>query len=265
MVTFAQKDSYSLDDLLEIMRLLCSEGGCPWDKEQTHASIRNDFIEEVYEAIEAIDAQDTPLLREELGDVLLQVVFHCQIEQEQAHFAFDDICDELCKKLIQRHPHVFGEVTVSGTEDVLRNWDQIKQESKGQSGADTLEAVSKALPALMRAQKVGKRAMRAGMDFNNAEEAFACIGSETAELQEAMQSGDPARIEEEFGDLLFSCVNTGRLLGLDAEQAMTNATNKFIRRFQKTQRLLQLDGIAMHSLSIEALDVYWHRAKEIVG
>lgn len=265
MVSFEQKESYNIEDLIEIVGLLRSEGGCPWDKEQTHESIRSDFIEEVYEAIEAIDLKDTALLREELGDVLLQVVFHCQIEHEQEHFAFEDICDELCKKLIVRHPHVFGNVKADDTQQVLKNWDNIKKETKGQKTyTDTLESVAKSLPALMRAQKVGKRAMRAGMDFGSSEDAFECIKSETAELEQAISSGNKQEIEDEFGDLLFSCVNTARHLGIDSEQALTDATEKFIRRFSETEKLIRLKGIDMQSLSIEELDEYWRQAKELL-
>ena len=167
---------YSADDLLLIMQVLRSENGCPWDKEQTHKSSRQDFREECYEAVEAIDADSVPMMREELGDVLLQIVFHCQIEAEQAHFTFDDICDEVCRKLVVRHPHVFGNVNVSSSEEVLKNWDSIKQETKHQTtAAETLDSVCKALPALMYAQKLGKRAARAGMDWRSAEDAFRYI------------------------------------------------------------------------------------------
>ncbi len=263
MNNFEFKENYNIDDLLEIMRILRSPGGCPWDMEQTHSSIRKDFIEEVYEAIEAIDLEDTELLREELGDVLLQVAFHCQIEKENNNFTFDDICDELCKKLIVRHPHVFGEVTVSDTGEVLKNWDSIKKETKGQETyADTLESVAKSLPALMRAQKLGKRAMRAGMDFKCKEDAFECIKVETQELEEAMKSGDKQQIEEEFGDLLFSCVNTARHLDIDAEEALTKASEKFIKRFKETEKLVTLSGADMTALSIDELDVFWHQAKK---
>jgi len=262
---FEFKEIYNIDDLLEIMKILRSPSGCPWDKEQTHESIKNDFIEEVYETIEAIDLEDTELLREELGDVLLQVVFHCQIENEKNNFVFSDICDELCKKLIVRHPHVFGEVTVSDTGEVLKNWDNIKKETKGQKTyTDTLESVAKSLPALMRAQKLGKRAMRAGMDFKNKEDAFECIKLETNELEEAMKSGDSQHIEEEFGDLLFSCVNTARHLGIDAEQAMTKASEKFIKRFAQTEKLVTLSGADMKALSIDELDVFWRQAKKLI-
>ena len=162
MIAYPKKDCYTIDDLIEIVAILRSKDGCPWDKEQTHTSIRMDFIEEVYEAVEAIDLQDPVLLREELGDVLLQVIFHCQIEREQQAFSFDEVCNDICQKLIVRHPHVFDTVTVSGTGEVLKNWDAIKKETKGQKTfTDTLESVAKSLPALMRAQKLGQRAERA--------------------------------------------------------------------------------------------------------
>lgn len=263
MVNFNFKETYNIDDLLEIVKILRSPEGCPWDMEQTHKSIKNDFIEEVYEAIEAIDLDDKELLREELGDVLLQVVFHCQIERENENFVFDDICNELCHKLIVRHPHVFGNVSVSDTNEVLKNWDNIKKETKGQETyTDTLESVAKSLPALMRAQKLGKRAMRAGMDFESAEGAFECIKSETEELSEAIKEGNAEHIEEEFGDLLFSCVNVARHLGIDAEQALTNASEKFIKRFAETEKLVTLSGADMKALSIDELDVFWHQAKK---
>ncbi|MBQ8296698.1 MAG: nucleoside triphosphate pyrophosphohydrolase [Ruminococcus sp.] len=263
MVEFSQKDNYNIDDLIEIVRLLRSEGGCPWDREQTHKSIKSEFIEEACEAIEAIDLEDTALLREELGDVLLQVVFHCRIEEELDSFKFDDVCDEICKKLIVRHPHVFGDTIVNSTDDVLKNWDSIKKETKGQETyTDTLNSVAKSLPALMRAQKVGKRAMRAGMDFRSAEDAMACISSEKAELEEAVASGDKQKIEEELGDLLFSCVNTARHLGIDAELALKAATDKFILRFSKTEELVASDSLDMKELTIEELDVYWDKSKK---
>lgn len=265
MVNFQQKDFYSIDDLQEIVKLLRSENGCPWDKEQTHKSIKSDFIEEVCEAIEAIDLEDSDLLREELGDVLLQVVFHCQIERENGNFKFEDVCNEVCKKLIVRHPHVFGDVLVNNTDDVLKNWDSIKKETKGQeSYTDTLKSVAKSLPALMRAQKVGKRAMRAGMDFKCKEDVISCIDAERSEFDEAVASGDKERIAEELGDLIFSCVNAARHLGIDAEQALTDSTDKFIRRFSKTEELVSLDLLNMPDLDIEQLDVYWERAKKLL-
>ncbi|MBR3268289.1 MAG: nucleoside triphosphate pyrophosphohydrolase [Oscillospiraceae bacterium] len=255
---------YGITELLEIMQALRSENGCPWDREQTHGSIRQDLLEETYEVVEAIDLNSVPMMREELGDVLLQVVFHCQIEAEQQHFTFDDICDELCRKLVIRHPHVFGSVSVADSDEVLKNWDSIKQETKHQSTAtETLEGVCKALPALMYAQKLGKRAGRAGMDWTSAEDAFGYIRKETDELEEAMQKGSQDDIEEELGDLLFSCVNTARHLNIDAETALNGASKKFLQRFARTEQLVLADGKQMKDLPIETLDTYWTKAKEI--
>ena len=266
MVEYQQKDHYSISDLLDIVRLLRGEGGCPWDREQTHTSIRSDLIEETCEVIEAIDLDDKALLREELGDVLLQVVFHCRIEEETSTFTFDDVCDEVCRKLIIRHPHVFGDVTANTTDQVLKNWDAIKMETKGQERyTDTLTSVAKSLPALMRAQKVGKRAMRAGMDFRCAEDAVACIGNEKAELDAAIAKNDKANIEEEIGDLLFSCVNAARHLGVDAELALKSSTEKFIKRFSVTEDLTSAENIDMKELPIEELDKYWNKAKSIIS
>ncbi len=263
LAALRNRSQYGIVELLQIMQVLRSENGCPWDKEQTHQSIRQDFLEECYEAVEAIDLDSVPMMREELGDVLLQVVFHCQIEAEQSHFSFDDICDELCRKLVVRHPHVFGTTEVFGSEDVLKNWDSIKQETKHQqTAADTLDGVCKALPALMYAQKLGKRAGRAGMDWKSAEEAFQYIRKETDELEAAMQSGDSRQIEEELGDLLFSCVNTARHLKIDAETAMRDAAEKFRKRFAETERLVLADHQDMASLDLERLDEYWAQAKK---
>ncbi len=266
MVDFQQKSNYSIDDLIEIVKLLRGKGGCPWDREQTHESIKADFIEETCEAIEAIDLKDTELLREELGDVLLQVVFHCRLEEEVGSFRFEDICDGICKKLIVRHPHVFGSVQADNTDQVLKNWDAIKMQTKGQeSYTDTLTSVAKSLPALMRAQKVGKRAMRAGMDFRTAQDAIDCIANEKAELDAAVANGDKKNIEEELGDLLFSCVNAARHLGVDAELALKASTEKFINRFSVTEELTKAEGLNMKELPIEELDLYWDKAKSIIN
>ena len=266
MVDFQQKDNYSINDLIEIVRLLRGEGGCPWDIVQTHESIKSDFIEETCEVIEAIDLKDTSLLCEELGDVLLQVVFHTRIEEESGNFSFNEVCDGICKKLIVRHPHVFGNTIAETTEEVLKNWDSIKMETKGQNTyTDTLRSVAKSLPALMRAQKVGKRAMRAGMDFNSAEDAMKCIDAEKAELQKAVAEGNKTQIEEELGDLLFSCVNTARHLGVNAEMALTASTEKFIDRFAVTEKLVSEESLDMKSMPIETLDLYWDKAKHIIN
>ena len=262
-MTFKQKDTYGIEDLREIMRVLRSENGCPWDREQTHASIRKDFIEETYEVIEAIDEQNPAMLRDELGDVLLQVVFHTQIEEEAGAFSFDDVVDEICKKLIVRHPHVFGDANVSNVSDVLDQWTRIKQETKGQKTAsETLCAVPKQLPALMRSQKVQNRAKKAGFDYPDVSMAFDDLKSEVTELQSALQAQDENNIEEELGDVLFSAVNVARLCGKDAEEMLTGSCNKFIERFQRVERLSNEEQISLKDASLEQLIALWKKAKQ---
>ena len=257
----------NMKNLYDIVTFLRDpKDGCPWDKEQMPRDIVRSMQGEIYEYVDALNENDKPHQREELGDVLLQVVFHCRIEEEQSSFKFDDVCDEVCKKLIIRHPHVFGDVTANTTDQVLKNWDAIKMETKGQERyTDTLTSVAKSLPALMRAQKVGKRAMRAGMDFRCAEDAVACINDETSELEAAIISGNKADIEEELGDLLFSCVNAARHLGIDAELALKSATEKFIKRFSVTEDLVSEKKLDMKNLPIEELDIYWDKAKSIIS
>ena len=259
---FQFKEKYDINDLLEIMRILRSENGCPWDREQDHKSIRKDFLEETYEVVEAIDTEDRELLLEELGDVLLQVVFHSRIEEEKGGFDFGDVADGICQKLIVRHPHVFGDVTAETSGEVLKNWNNIKQQTKGQETySETLESVCTALPALMRAQKVGQRAKRAGMDFKDVSQVLECLESEIAELKEAMAENDSGHIGEEMGDVLFSCVNLARHLDCDSEESLTRSTDKFMKRFKDTEDLIRCDGIDMRSLNIDELDVYWRKAK----
>ncbi len=265
MVDFKFKDFYNIDDLVEIVKLLRSPDGCPWDIEQTHSSIRMDFIEEVYEAVEAIDNDDPELLREELGDVLLQVVFHTQIEREKGVFDFNAVCDEVCKKMITRHPHVFGEAKVANMNELLKNWEAIKQASKGQSTyTETLESVAVSLPALLRAQKVGKRAAKSGMDFADAQAAVKNIYGELDELSEAVSSDNKELISDELGDVLFSCVNAARKLGLNSEECLTAATDKFIRRFSAVEKIIKSHGKTMDDYSTEQMDEIWNNIKHKV-
>lgn len=264
MIDFPIKNRYTIYDLVEIMRLLRGENGCPWDREQDHHSIRKNFLEETYEVLEAIDLGDTALLREELGDVLLQVVFHARMEEEKGSFNMDDVADEVCKKLITRHPHVFGDVTVENSGEVLKNWDTIKQQTKQQETyTETLRAVPKVLPALMRASKVGQRAKRAGMDFRNVQEALDALESEVAELKAALSEDNAQAVNEELGDVLFSAVNVARKLEIDPEECLSKASDKFIERFALTEECIRLEGknIDMKTLSIDELDVYWRNAK----
>ncbi len=263
MLDISENKYYTINELLKIMEILRGKNGCPWDREQNHKSIRNNFIEEVYEAVEAIDSENSMLLREELGDVLLQVVFHSQLETEAGNFTFNDIVNELCHKLIIRHPHVFSNVSVKDTSEVLTNWENIKNKVKGtESYTETLTNVPKVLPALMRAEKIGSRAKKAGMDFDDVESSLKSLECEVQELKDAVKNRDSENIAEELGDILFSCVNVARKENINAEEALTMANEKFIERFREVERLTRLDGIDMKSLSIDELDVYWGKAKE---
>lgn len=257
-----EKGSYTYDDLLLIMELLRSPGGCPWDIEQDHHSIRNDFIEETYEVIEAIDKDDPTHLREELGDVLLQVVFHARIEQENGRFCMQDVANDICEKLIYRHPHVFGNVQVEGSGQVLANWDKLKgveKQAERVTMTDNLRAIPAMEPALMRAQKVGKKA--ACFDFANADEVYAKLDEEIAEVKAAAASGDHAAIEEEMGDLLLTVTSLARKLGVKSEEALTHATDKFIDRFEKVERAVLAEGKQMAELSMPELDAIWDSIK----
>lgn len=262
MVDFKQKEKYDINDLLEIMRSLRAPGGCPWDAEQTHESIRKNLIEETYEVVEAIDKKDSGMLLEELGDLLMQVVFHAQMENEKGVFNFDDVADGVCKKLIERHPHVFGEVEVSGVDDVLDNWDAIKRRKKGQKkGSEPMLSVPRELPALMRAAKIQQKASAVGFDWPDVSGAYGKIIEETQELRKAVESGVQDDVIEELGDLLFSVVNVSRFLKCDAEEALTAASDKFINRFIRVEQLAKENGVDMEKASLEKLDKLWDIAK----
>jgi len=261
MVDFQYKDSYGVKDLEEIVRLLRAPGGCPWDAEQTHQSIRRNFLEEAYEAVEAIDEGSPEHLKEELGDVLLQVVFHALMEQEAGRFDLDAVADGICKKLIYRHPHVFGEVSVSGTGEVLSNWEELKRKEKGQAtNTDALEAVARSLPALWRAEKVQKKAKKAGFDWPDVSGALDKLSEELEELRTAVAEG--TNVEEELGDLLFSAVNVSRFVKVDTEEALNGATDKFIGRFRKVEEEAARQGRALEGMSLAELDKLWEHAKE---
>ncbi len=262
-VDFTFKPVYDISDLLQIMSILRGEDGCMWDREQDHHSIRNNFIEETYEVVEAIDEEDPVLLQEELGDVLLQVVFHAQMEKEKQVFDFHNVCDGICKKLIHRHPHVFGSVEVTSSGQVLDNWDKIKKEEKHQqTAASTLESVSRALPALIRSCKVQKRAAKTGFEYPNVQDALGDLKSELAELEEAMAKEDGDNITEELGDLLFSVVNVARMLGRDPEEALYRSTDKFIRRFSTVEEIAINNNIDLQNCTIDELNRIWKNAKE---
>lgn len=262
MVDFEQKNSYDMQDLINIMKILREPGGCPWDAEQTHESIKKNLIEETYEVIEAINKNDKELLCEELGDLLMQVVFHAQMEAEDGVFEFNDITDGICKKLIERHPHVFGEVNISGVDDVLTNWDAIKRKSKGQkTTTQSMNSVPRELPALMRAMKLQKKAADVGFDWSNVSGALDKLEEEISELRQAIGNNDCENMTEELGDVLFSAVNVSRFIKTDAEEALTAASDKFLARFTKVETLAQERNIDMKSSSLETLDRLWDEAK----
>lgn len=260
---FEYKEKYDVNDLIRIMQLLRSEDGCPWDRVQTHESIRKNFIEETYEVIEAIDKKDSDLLCEELGDVLLQIAFHTEIEAEAGTFDFDDVANGICQKLVERHPHVFGTVQADTPEDVSRNWEKIKSETKARNTvADKMETVPRMLPALMRAHKIQKAAAKVGFDWDSPDGALSKIREEEQEVREAIANQDSVNLEEEIGDLLFSAVNAARLLHVDAEEALTRATDKFQHRFTEVEKLAKKRGISMEDTPLEELDKLWDEVKE---
>ncbi len=260
---FEFKNRYGLDDLLKIMKILRSENGCPWDKVQTHESIRTDLIEECYEVCEGIDKNSPEILKEELGDLLMQVVFHAEIETELGNFDFGDVCNDICQKLIYRHPHVFGEgdkkIKADTEDEVLKNWDALKKTSKQQQTyTETLESVPKTFPALLRGEKVCKRAARAGLPINNAEECIQNIQASLGDLGRriSQQIPDKGELSEIFaqnqqilGEILLRFCNLNRILKNDGEKALTYSTNRFIMAFRAVENDIIKQGGSLDKLS----------------
>ncbi len=251
----------ALPRLREIVATLRAPEGCPWDREQTHTSLRGNLLEEAYETIEAIDREDYPHLAEELGDLLLQVVLHSQIAEEAGRFNFDEVARGISDKLVRRHPHVFGESQVGDTAGVLRQWDEIKRRERGYTTESLLEGVSVALPALLRAQKIQKRAAQAGFDWPDPTPVLAKVREETEELAEALAAGKSDAVAEEIGDLLFTAVNLARKAGLDAEVTLARATAKFAHRFQAAERAANERGDQFSALSLGEQEALWQAAK----
>ena len=261
---FVLKDKYNMDDLVAIIKVLRAPGGCPWDREQTHESIKKNFIEETYEVVEAINKQSSDMLREELGDVLLQIVLHSEMESENGNFTFDDVANDIVQKLVVRHPHVFGEVVANNTAEALNSWDAVKLKTKGQKNqTESMLSVPRELPALMRAQKIQHKAAKIGFDWDNVGGAVDKLYEEIDELKTAMEQGKRLDIEDEFGDVLFSCVNIARFIDVDSEEALTASTDKFMSRFSLVEQMASEQGIDMKSSSIEELDRLWDKAKKI--
>ncbi|MBE6707772.1 MAG: nucleoside triphosphate pyrophosphohydrolase [Ruminococcaceae bacterium] len=257
------QNNYDINTLRDIMSILRSENGCPWDREQTHSSIKRDFIEETYEAIDAIDQNDPTHLREELGDVLLQVVFHSQIEEEAGNFTFDDVVHDICAKLIYRHPHVFGDVNADNSDEVLKNWELLKKEEKKEERktvTDDIRAVPKSLPSLIRAQKIGKKAGKVGFDFKDASEAMEKVFEEAYEVRDELSSTNE-RIFEEIGDLLLSITNVARFTGVDCESALHSACEKFNDRFEDVENAVLGAHKDIKNMSEFELLSLWNDAK----
>ena len=254
----------SIERLLAVMKKLRGPGGCPWDQEQTLESLKSGLIEEAYEVIDAIESGDCSNLEEELGDLLLQIVFQSQISEEDGHFEFSDVAEAITEKLERRHPHVFGEVQVSGTDEVLQNWDAIKKAEKqeGEKPASIVSGIPKHLPALQKAHQVQKRAARAGFDWNNIDDVFDKLHEEIEEVKDAISRNHEADIREELGDLLFSTVNVSRFLGHNPEELLNQNIKKFVRRFQSVEEQVHASGKNFKTFTLDELDVFWEEAKK---
>lgn len=248
--------------LLQIMERLRSPQGCPWDREQTHKSMVNDLIEECYEVVEAIQSGHPEQMRDELGDLLLQVVFHAQIAAENNEFEFEDVVRSIGSKLVRRHPHVFADTQVDSVDEVLANWDAIKgSESAHQDRTSLLDGIPKSFPALLRAEKMQRRAARVGFDWKNASETLAKIREETDELQKAIELGDADQCEAELGDLLFSVVNAARHLSISPEAALHRTASSFSARFEIMEALAEKEGRPLEEMTLTELDSWWEKAK----
>jgi tetrapyrrole methylase family protein/MazG family protein len=251
------------DALLSLMARLRGDGGCPWDREQTRESLKPYLVEEAYEVLQAIDEGDADHLVEELGDLLFQVVFHCQLASEAGEFNATDVLDRVIEKMTRRHPHVFGDRVVSDAREALAQWEQIKQDEGAGQGRprSAVDGVPPSLPALLRAQRLQVKAGRVGFDWARWEEAWSKAREEMGEMEEALQGGDPARVREELGDVLFSMVNVARLRGIDAEDCLRQAADKFTRRFKEVEGEMRAGGRTVAGATAEDLDKAWEGVK----
>ncbi|MDD2900168.1 MAG: nucleoside triphosphate pyrophosphohydrolase [Desulfuromonadaceae bacterium] len=254
---------HTFEQLISIMKKLRAPGGCPWDAEQTHESLTRYLLEEAYEVIEAIDERSPQHLEEELGDLLLQPVFHAAIAEEAGEFTISDVIDTLCSKLIRRHPHVFGDLEIKDSNAQVENWEKIKKLEKGDERKTALSGVPKHLPALMKAQKISEKASRVGFDWEHADQVFAKVMEELHEFEEAWASGNPTRMEDEMGDLLFAIANLGRFLNLNPEEALRKTISRFEKRFSYVEVELNRAGVSMQNASLGEMDALWEKAKRI--
>jgi len=246
-----------------IMRRLRGPGGCPWDAEQTHDTLKRYLLEETYEVIEAIDSGSDEHLKEELGDLLLQPVFHAAIAEERGSFTMDDVLNTLADKLIRRHPHVFGDIEIKDSQAQIENWEKIKKQEKGDERRSALAGVPPHLPALLKAQKVTEKASRVGFDWEHVDQVMAKVIEELHEFEEALASGDQQHTEAELGDLLFAIANLGRFLALDTEEALRKTISRFQRRFSHIEDQMHNRGINLHDATLAEMDALWEEAKQI--
>lgn len=261
MVHFEKKDVYTYDDLVRILRILRAPDGCPWDRVQTHLSDRRNFLEEAYEAAEAFDRDDPEAICEELGDMLMQVLFNIHIEEDAGRFTTDDVTDHVVRKLLYRHPHIFGAAEAETSDEVLANWEELKRAEKGQkTTADAMDSVARSLPALWRADKLQSKAAKAGFEFPNVQGALDKLDEEARELREAVVSG--TNFEEELGDVLFAAVKVGRFCGVDPEAALHRTCEKFLTRFRSVEEAAAAQNTAPDKLSLEELTALWNAAKQ---
>lgn len=255
------QDGTAVRHLVGVMRRLLAPDGCPWDREQSFATLRKYVLEEACEVIDAIDSGDRHALKEELGDLLLQIVFQAELARAEGAFGIDDVAEGIVEKLVRRHPHVFGDVTVSGSSEVLTNWEKLKAEEKADRGI--LSGVPRSLPALTRAQRIGEKVSRVGFDWEDEKGSRAKVREEFGELASAIERGDEDAIEEEMGDALFALVNLSRHLEVDAEGALRRTIDKFTKRFAHVEaRVKEKHGGWAGKLPLAELDVYWEEAKK---
>ena len=258
-----EKANEEFTKLVETVARLRGPGGCPWDREQNHMSLRRHAIEETYEVVEAIEEGDPEHIKDELGDLLLQVLLHAQIASEDSRFDIGDVCRTLREKLVRRHPHVFAQTRVSGVDDVLHNWEQIKRSEPGYSDRESvLDGVSKSLPALMRAMKLSKKAAKTGFDWPDASAIMDKLREETGELEEALNGGDAEKIEHEIGDVLFTVVNIARVRKIEPEFALGAMLERFVTRFKHIEQKADQTGRSIDEMTLEEMDRVWDEAKQ---
>jgi tetrapyrrole methylase family protein / MazG family protein len=260
-----EKVGKELDRFIDIVARLRAPGGCPWDREQTHQSLRSCLLDETYEFLEAAEENDDIKMREELGDLLLQVVLHAQMASEENKYTLENVAAGISEKLVRRHPHVFGTTTVASTDEVLHNWEKIKKEEKRHSRKYVVDDIPEAMPALFRAEKMQRRVARVGFDWTDVKPVLEKVVEEFNEFKEALAGGNHEHAEEELGDIMFALVNVGRHYDICAEDALRATTHKFARRFRYIEDRFAESGQDIHKATLEQMDKYWEESKNIVG